>query len=57
MTDLKTRYLGLELKNPIIVGACNLVNDPDQAKKMEDAGDQEHPGSLAPRVGHGRPVD
>jgi len=38
MTDLKTSYLGLELKNPIIVGACNLVNDMDVVKKLEDAG-------------------
>ncbi len=38
MTDLKTTYLGLELKNPIIVGACNLVNDMDVVKKLEDAG-------------------
>lgn len=38
MTDLKTSYLGLELKNPIIVGACNLVNDMSIVKKLEDAG-------------------
>ncbi len=38
MTDLTTRYLGLELKNPIIVGACNLVSDHDVAKKLENAG-------------------
>ena len=38
MTDLRTRYLGIELKNPIVVGASNLVVDPDMAKKMEEAG-------------------
>ena len=38
MTDLKTSYLGLELKNPIIVGACNLVKDMDIVRKLEDAG-------------------
>jgi dihydroorotate dehydrogenase (fumarate) len=38
MTDLKTSYLGLELKNPLIVGACNLVNDMDVVRKLEDAG-------------------
>ncbi len=38
MSSLKTKYLGIELKNPIIVGASNLVNDLDIVKKMEDAG-------------------
>jgi dihydroorotate dehydrogenase (fumarate) len=38
MSSLKTNYLGIELKNPIIVGASNLVNDMDIVKKMEDAG-------------------
>lgn len=36
--DLKTKYLGLELKNPIIVGASNLVTDIDMLKKLEEAG-------------------
>jgi dihydroorotate dehydrogenase (fumarate) len=36
--DLSTKYLGLELKNPIIVGASNLVTDLDTIKKLEDAG-------------------
>ena len=38
MTDLKTRYLGIDLKNPIIVGACNLMSDLDSVKRMEEAG-------------------
>lgn len=38
MSSLKTNYLGIELKNPIIIGASNLVNDLDIVKKMEDAG-------------------
>ncbi|MCK4750523.1 MAG: dihydroorotate dehydrogenase-like protein [Bacteroidales bacterium] len=38
MTKLKTSYMGLELKNPIIVGANNLVNNIDNLKKMEEAG-------------------
>ena len=25
MVDLKTKYLGLDLKNPVILGASNLV--------------------------------
>jgi dihydroorotate dehydrogenase (fumarate) len=38
MTNLKTNYMGLELKNPIVVGACNLVNDVNRLKEMEEAG-------------------
>jgi len=38
MTKLKTSYMGLELKNPIIVGANNLVNNIDNLKQMEEAG-------------------
>ena len=36
--NLSTKYLGLELKNPIIVGASNLVTDVKMLKKLEDAG-------------------
>ncbi|MBN2639252.1 MAG: dihydroorotate dehydrogenase-like protein [Bacteroidales bacterium] len=36
--DMKTKYLGLELKNPIIVGASNLVTDVKMLKKLEEAG-------------------
>ncbi len=36
--DLSTTYLGLKLKNPIIVGASNLVTDLSIIKKLEDAG-------------------
>ncbi len=38
MINLKTRYMGFELKNPIIVGASNLATNPDNLKRMEDAG-------------------
>ena len=38
MTNLKTNYMGLELKNPIIVGANNLVTNTDKLKQMEEAG-------------------
>lgn len=38
MADLKTTYLGIELKNPIIVGASNIVTNVDNMKKAEDAG-------------------
>lgn len=38
MVDLKTKYLGLELKNPIILGASNLVTKTDNIKRAEQAG-------------------
>ncbi len=38
MVDLKTTYLGLELKNPVILGASNLVTKLDNVKRAEDAG-------------------
>jgi dihydroorotate dehydrogenase (fumarate) len=36
--NLTTNYMGLKLKNPIIVGANNFVRDTDNVKKIEDAG-------------------
>ena len=38
MVNLKTKYMGIELKNPIIVGASNLVTHPENLKRMEAAG-------------------
>jgi dihydroorotate dehydrogenase (fumarate) len=38
MANLTTKYMGLELKNPIIVGASNLVTDVNNLKKIEEAG-------------------
>lgn len=38
MTSLATKYMGLNLKNPIIAGACNLVKDLDNVRKMEESG-------------------
>jgi len=38
MANLSVKYLGLELKNPIIVGASNIVDNIDNLKRMEDAG-------------------
>jgi dihydroorotate dehydrogenase (fumarate) len=38
MANLKTSYLGIELKNPVIVGASNLVNNLENVKKLEEAG-------------------
>lgn len=38
MLNLKTKYMGLELKNPVIVGASDLVSNPDILKKIESKG-------------------
>ena len=38
MTELKTNYLGIELKNPLIVGASDLVTKLDNIKMAEQAG-------------------
>lgn len=36
--DTKTKYLGLEIDSPIIVGSCGLTNDINNLEKMEQAG-------------------
>ena len=36
--DLSTKYLGFELKHPVMLGASPIVNDLDQVKLAEDAG-------------------
>jgi len=38
MVDLKTRYLGLEMKNPLVASASTLSKKLTNIKKMEDAG-------------------
>ena len=38
MIDLTTKYMGLTLKNPIIIGASNLVQDVKNLKKLEEVG-------------------
>jgi len=38
MTDLKTKYLGLELKNPLVASSSTLSKKLSNIKKMEDAG-------------------
>jgi dihydroorotate dehydrogenase (fumarate) len=38
MGKLKTRYMGLELDSPVVVGACDLVENPSNLKKIEKAG-------------------
>lgn len=38
MADLQTRYLGIALKNPIIVGACEMTAHLGSIQKLEKAG-------------------
>jgi dihydroorotate dehydrogenase (fumarate) len=38
MRNLKTKYMGIEIDNPIIIGASNLVTDLDRLKKAEELG-------------------
>ena len=38
MTDLSTTYLGLNLKNPLVVAASPLSKNIDKARKLEEAG-------------------
>jgi len=38
MANLKTTYLGIPLKSPIILGASNFISDINQIKKAEEAG-------------------
>ena len=38
MTDMRTRYLGLELKNPLVVSASPLSENLTTLRQLEDAG-------------------
>jgi dihydroorotate dehydrogenase (fumarate) len=38
MADLTTKYLGFELKNPVIIGSSGLTDSVDKIKKLEDNG-------------------
>ncbi len=38
MADLSTTYMGIPLKNPLILGASNLVSKPQTIKQLEEAG-------------------
>lgn len=38
MPDLRTEYMGIELKNPIVVAACSISNMIDRIKLAERAG-------------------
>ncbi len=38
MTDLRTRYLGFTLPNPIVASSSPLTEKPDDLRRLEDAG-------------------
>jgi dihydroorotate dehydrogenase (fumarate) len=38
MINLQTEYLGLKLKNPVIVSSSGLANTPEKVKKLADSG-------------------
>jgi dihydroorotate dehydrogenase (fumarate) len=38
MADLKIKYMGLELKNPVIIGANDIITKIENLKKIEEAG-------------------
>ncbi len=38
MANLQSKYLGIPLKNPFIVGACSMTAHMDAIKRIEDAG-------------------
>jgi dihydroorotate dehydrogenase (fumarate) len=38
MSNLSTKYMGLELKNPLIVASCDLTSTIEQIKKCEEKG-------------------
>lgn len=38
MANLKTKYMGINLKNPVLVGSCSLSKNIDGIKRLEDAG-------------------
>ena len=38
MANLQTTYMGLQLKNPLVVGACSLTAHMDSIKKIEESG-------------------
>lgn len=38
MADLRSKYMGVELKNPFVVGACSLTAHMTALKRIQDAG-------------------
>ena len=38
MADLRTSYLGIQLKNPLVIGACDMLDNPQNLLKLQQAG-------------------
>ncbi len=38
MADLKTKFMGIEIKNPIVIGSSNLSKDAETLTRLEKAG-------------------
>jgi dihydroorotate dehydrogenase (fumarate) len=38
MADLRTKFMGIDVKNPVVVGACNLSQNPETLLQLEKAG-------------------
>ena len=36
--NLKTKYLGLELNNPLVISACSMTREIDKVKHFEELG-------------------
>ena len=36
--DIRTRYLGLDLRSPIVASASPLTGDPETARRLAEAG-------------------
>ena len=36
--DLSTKYLGMDLKNPLVISACPLTQETDRLRRLEEAG-------------------
>jgi len=41
MADLSTKYMGLDLKNPIIIGSSQLTSKTENIKKLAEAEPEE----------------
>jgi len=38
MADLSTKFMGLQLSSPVVVGSSSLASSVEGVKKLEDAG-------------------
>ena len=47
--NLETRYLGLELRNPLVISACPLTGKLDTLRRLEEAVEQDQ--ALGARLG------